>query len=101
MELESVPSTVNETWNLLFSDNGIKLWLKGADKEFSTFKDFSLIRTKWKLNSWANEATLQMWVFSNKDSITIAFYIDKLPDEDQRKETKTYRTKTLDEITKN
>lgn len=95
-----VPLNANEVWNFMFSDSGTKLWLKNADKEFSTFKDLSHIRTKWKLKGWANEATLQMRVLSNNGKTTIAFHIDKLLNENQREETKTYWTKVLENVTK-
>lgn len=97
---KSVSLNTNVVWDFMFSDNGTKLWLKNADKEFSTFKDFSHIRTKWKLTGWTNEATLQMRVLSDKGKTTIAFHIDKLLNENQREETKTYWTKILDNITK-
>lgn len=97
---KSVPLNVAEVWDFLFSDNGTRLWLKGADKEFSTFKDLSHIRTKWKLKGWANEAILQMRVIATKDKATIAFHIEKLLNENQREETKTYWTKILETITK-
>ncbi|RZJ49592.1 MAG: hypothetical protein EOO19_05125 [Chryseobacterium sp.] len=97
---KSFPLNANEVWDFLFSDNGTKLWLKNADKEFSTFKDLSHVRTKWKLKGWINEATLQMRVLSSKGKTTIAFHIDKLLNENQREETKTYWTKILENITK-
>jgi len=97
---KSIPVNASEVWDFLFSDNGTKLWLKGADKEFSTYKDHSHIRTKWKLKGWTNEATLQMRVLKNAGNTTIAFHLDKLLDEKQREETNNYWTKTLDEIIK-
>ena len=62
-----MPFNSSEIWDFLFSGNGEKLWLDDAEKEFSTFKNLSYIRTKWKLKSWTNEATLQMRVIANKD----------------------------------
>lgn len=97
---KSVSLNANEVWDFMFSENGIKLWLKGADKKFSTFKNLSHIRTKWKLKDWTNEATLQMRLLSNKDKTTIAFHIDKLLNENQREEVKTYWTEMLENITK-
>jgi len=96
---KSVPFNLNEVWDFLFSEKGIKIWLKGADKEFSTFKQHSHLRTKWKLNGWSNEATLQMRVIANKDKTTIAFHIEKLLDEKQREETKIYWDKVIEAIT--
>ena len=96
---KSVPFNSTEVWDFLFSGNGEKLWIDGADKEFSTFKNLSHIRTKWKLKSWTNEATLQMRVIANKDKATIAFHIDKLLNENQRKETKLYWDKVMKTIT--
>lgn len=97
---KSVPLNANKVWDFMFSENGTKLWLKGADKEFSTFKNLSHIRTKWILKDWTNEATLQMRLLSNKDKTTIAFHIDKLLNENQREEVKTYWTEMLEDITK-
>src|SRR5690606_19835933 len=81
---KTVPLNTDEVWDFLFSEHGAKLWLKGADKEFSTFKNRSHIRTKWKLKGWTNEATLQMRVMANKDKTIIAFHIEKLLNEEQR-----------------
>jgi len=96
---KSVPFSANEVWNFLFSENGSKLWLKDADKKFSTFKNLSHIRTKWKLKDWTNEATLQMRVIANKDKTAIAFHIEKLLNEKQREETKTYWETAIKTIT--
>lgn len=96
---KSVSLNSNEVWDFLFSDNGEKLWLNGANKEFSTFKNLSHIRTKWKLKSWTNEATLQMRVIANKDKTTIAFHIEKLLDEKQREETKKYWDNVIKTLT--
>lgn len=96
---KSVASDVNEVWDFLFSENGTELWLDGADREFSTFQPLSHIRTKWKLKGWPNEATLQMRVMGNKDKTTIAFHIEKLLNEKQREETKTYWDKVMKTIT--
>lgn len=96
---KSVPFNLNEVWDFLFSEKGIKIWLKGADKEFSTFKQFSHLRTKWKLNGWTKEATLQMRVIANKDKTTIAFHVEKLLDEKQREDTKIFWNKVIKTIT--
>jgi hypothetical protein len=96
---KSVPFNLNEVWDFLFSEKGIKIWLKGADKEFSTFKQFSHLSTKWKLNGWKNEATLQMRVIANKDKTTIAFHVEKLLDEKQREDTKIFWNKVIKTIT--
>lgn len=95
---KSVPLNPNEVWNFLFSESGTKLWLQDAEREFSTYKQLSHIRTKWKLKSWANEANLQMRILANKDKTTIAFHIDKLLNESQREETKTYWNKIIKTI---
>jgi hypothetical protein len=94
----SVSLNKNEVWDFLFSEKGINLWLKGADKEFSTFKNHSHIRTKWKLKEWTNKATLQMRVLSNKDKTTIAFHIDELLDESQREATKAYWEQIINKL---
>ncbi|MDD3771801.1 MAG: hypothetical protein PHC38_03995 [Weeksellaceae bacterium] len=96
---KSIPLSVTEVWDFLFSTNGEKLWLNGADKEFSTLKNLSHIRTKWKLKDWTNQATLQMRVIANKDKTTIAFHIEKLLDEKQREETKKYWDNVIKTLT--
>ncbi len=97
---KTVPLGINEVWECLFSEKGIMFWAKGADKNFSTFKELSHIRTKWKIKDWENQATLQMRVISNKDKTTIAFHIDRLLSENQRAETKKHWTEVLENITK-
>ncbi len=96
---KSISLNKNEVWDFLFSEKGINLWLEGADKEFSTFKNYSHIRTKWKLNEWTNEASLQMRVLSNKNKTTIAFHIDKLLNESQREVTKAYWEQMINKLT--
>lgn len=96
---KSVPLNINEVWELLFSEDIIQHWIKHATREFSTFKQFSHIRTKWKLKEWANEAALQMRLLSNKDKTVIAFHIDKLLNETQRSETKSYWENAIKTIT--
>jgi len=95
---KSIPLKLNEVWDFLFSENGIKLWLEDADKKFSTFRQLSHIRTKWKPKGWTNEAALQMRVLPNKDKTTIAFHIDKLLNEEQREEAKTYWSNVIKAI---
>lgn len=95
---KSIALNMDEVWDFLFSENGTQIWLKNADADFSTFRQLSHIRTKWKLKDWSNEATLQMRVLPNKGKTTIAFHIDKLQNEHQREEVKVYWEKTLDDI---
>lgn len=96
---KSTSLNVNEVWDFLFSESGSKLWINGANNDFSTFKPYSHIRTKWKLKGWKNDAAFQLRVYSNKDKkVTIAFHIDKLLNENQREETKCYWNNRLNEI---
>lgn len=87
-----------DVWNFLFSENGASIWLKYAGSDFSTFKTFSHIRTKWKPEEWHNAASLQMRILLNRGKTTIAFHIEKMSDEAQRTEAKAYWSKTLDDI---
>jgi uncharacterized protein YndB with AHSA1/START domain len=95
---KTLPAPKETVWNFLFSEAGIYLWLKGANKEFSTLKTSSHIRTKWKLETWTNEATLQMRLISIADKTIIAFHIDKMLDENQREEARKYWNKVLNKI---
>lgn len=52
---KTVPVKADIVWDFLFSEEGTALWLKDADREFSTFSTSSHIRTKWKLKKWTNE----------------------------------------------
>ncbi|HFK5511117.1 hypothetical protein [Elizabethkingia anophelis] len=95
---KTVPVKADIVWDFLFSEVGTALWLKDANREFSTFSTSSHIRTKWKLKKWTNEATLQMRIISNIGKSTIAFHIDQLLNEDQRAETQQYWSEILNEI---
>ena len=95
---KTVPAELETVWDFLFSETGTYTWLKGANKEFSTLKSFSHIRTKWKLETWTNDATLQMRLISNANNTTIAFHIDNMLNETQREEARNYWKEILSEI---
>ncbi|MEN5129588.1 hypothetical protein [Elizabethkingia anophelis] len=48
---KTVPVKADIVWDFLFSEEGTALWLKDANREFSTFSTSSHIRTKWKLKN--------------------------------------------------
>jgi activator of HSP90 ATPase len=91
----------NEIWDYLFSDKGMRLWAEGVDENFSTFKEYSHIRTKWKLKDWTNTSSLQIRVIASSKAgkTTIAVHADQLKDELQREQVKEYWTKIVMAIT--
>ncbi len=86
----SVPLSLEEVWDFLFSSEGAVLWNKDIVDNYTTYRHLSHIRTKWQRDGWPNRAVLQMRVISHRDKTTIAFHIDKLVDESQREEAGKY-----------
>ncbi|ROI06972.1 hypothetical protein EGI16_02020 [Chryseobacterium sp. G0240] len=97
----TVALPLNEVWDYLFSDEGMKLWTEGVDENFSTFKKYSHIRTQWKLKGQTHTASLQIRVIaaSKTGKTTIAIHTDQLKDELQREQVKEYWTKVIKDIT--
>lgn len=89
---KTVNAPLEYIWNDMFSENGLAKWNEGVDTDFSTFKAYSHVRTKWKLNNWKNKATLQIRLVQGQapGKTTIAVHIDQLLDENQRREAKEY-----------
>jgi hypothetical protein len=96
----TIPVSLEKVWDYLFSEKCASIWLRDAETEFSTIKTHSHIRTKWKLSHWPNKANLQMRVIPLKDKTTIAFHIDRLQSEQQRKASKIYWTNVISDLIK-
>lgn len=93
----TVALPLKDVWDYLLSEKGLKFWTEGADENFSTFKKYSHIRTKWRLKDWTNTSSLQIRVIASPNSVktTIAIHVDQLKDELQREHVKKYWTKIL------
>lgn len=86
--------STEKVWNLLFSENGLKIWLGKLKskleikKEYETengtkglirvFKPNSHIRLNWKPKNWENMSTIQIRVIGNQEKTTVAIHQEKL-----------------------
>ncbi|WP_333862725.1 hypothetical protein [Sphingobacterium sp.] len=89
---KTVPTNVKTLWEVFFSDRGLGTWATGVDQNFSTFKEYSHIRTKWKHKDFEESANLQIRFIpsKNEDKTTISVHIDNLKNESQREVAKKY-----------
>lgn len=87
---KTIDLPANQVWDFLFTESGAVLWLHDAHTDFSTWKPYSHIRTKWRIPGWPNPATLQMRVIPHKQKATIAFLVENMLSEEQRYEAKDY-----------
>ena len=104
------------TWEFLFSDEGLELWLgnlisgsveikerykttDGTEGVVRVLKSQSHIRLTWKKKDWNNFSTLQIRVISTKDKTTISFHQEKLRTDQQRAEMKTHWQKVIGKLT--
>jgi uncharacterized protein YndB with AHSA1/START domain len=90
----------------MFSEKGLQLWLGKLEGELEIKKVYktkdgieglvrvftpnSHIRMTWKKKNWGNISTVQVRVIGNSEKATIIFHQEKLIDENQRKEMKSY-----------
>ena len=83
---------VETLWEIFFSDKGLDYWANGIDQNFSTYKEYSHIRTKWKHKDFEESANLQIRFIpsNNKEKTTISIHVDHLKNESQREVTKKY-----------
>lgn len=98
--------TIESAWDVLFSDNGLRIWLGELDSELElkksykttdgieglvrVFKPYSHIRMNWKKRDWQNISTLQVRTIGNNGKTTVSFHQEKLLDAAQREEMKNY-----------
>lgn len=113
---KTFPYTQDYLWDFLFSDRGLRIWL-GELKDALVLKQpfetkagitglvrvlapYSHIRMNWKKKGWANTSTVQVRVMGNPDRATVSFHQEKLADEAQREEMKTYWNEKMAAIEK-
>ncbi|MCC3215529.1 MULTISPECIES: hypothetical protein [Chryseobacterium] len=89
---KTMPTNVETLWETFFSDRGLGYWAEGVDQNFSTFKEYSHIRTTWKHKDFEERAHLQVRFIptKDKDKTTISIHVDNLKNESQREVTKKY-----------
>ena len=103
-----------KVWDFLFSKKGLKIWLGNFNdelelkKELKTqngitffvrvFKPNSHIRLNWKPETWGNISTLQIRIIGNNEKTTIAIHQEKLLNDEQRSEMKSYWTKIIEKL---
>ena len=103
-----------KVWDFLFSKKGLKIWLGNFNdelelkKELKTqdgitffvrvFKPNSHIRLNWKPETWGNISTLQIRIIRNNEKTTIAIHQEKLLNDEQRNEMKSYWTKIIEQL---
>ncbi|EJL67780.1 hypothetical protein [Chryseobacterium populi] len=97
---KTVSTNLEKLWNVFFSDRGLGYWSEGVDLDFSTFKEYSHIRTKWRHSDFKEYANLQMRFIpsKNKDKTTISFHVDKLKNESQRELAREYWSKVIEDL---
>lgn len=103
-----------KVWDFLFSKKGLKIWLGNFNDELElkkelknqdgitffvrVFKPNSHIRLNWKPETWGNISTLQIRIIRNNEKTTIAIHQEKLLNDEQRNEMKSYWTKIIEQL---
>jgi uncharacterized protein YndB with AHSA1/START domain len=110
------PISVEKAWDLLFTDNGLKIWLgelisggfsihqgyqtkEGTIGHIKVLKPLSHIRLTWQKHDWQNISTLQIRIIATKSGTTISFHQEKLLDANQREEMKKHWENILMKLT--
>ncbi|GAA0884387.1 hypothetical protein GCM10009120_29850 [Sphingobacterium siyangense subsp. cladoniae] len=99
---KTVATSLEKLWNIFFSDRGLSYWSEGVDRNFSTFKEYSHIRTKWRHRDFTEDANLQIRFIpsKNKDKTTVSIHVDKLKNENERELCKEYWSKVIEDLNK-
>ena len=112
---KTFPASVDRTWDFLFSDTGLAIWLgeidhgnleldknyktkDGTDFKSSILKPYSHIRLTWRKNGWDNTSIVQMRIISSKEKAIISFHQEKLANSQQRAEMKAHWDKIVARI---
>jgi len=114
---KTIPLTLHDIWNFLFSEKGIQTWLGyygelkwQRNQQYTTkygtficirvYKELSHVRLKYRKKQWENSSTIQLRVVPSKSGTTISFHQEKLLDAEQRNEMKLHWDKVLHQIEK-
>ncbi len=114
---KTLPISVNNAQDFLFSNEGLDIWLgklmsnnlelnktyktkDGIEGKIKILKPLSHIRLTWKKKNWINISTVQIRVINAKDKTTISFHQEKLLDSAQRDEMKNHWANIMDRLSK-
>ncbi|ELR70018.1 hypothetical protein C900_04388 [Fulvivirga imtechensis AK7] len=111
---KTFPVSVEQAWDFLFSDKGLKIWLGALDSELElnmqykttegieglvrVIKPYSHVRMNWKKKNWKNMSTVQVRTIENNGKTTISFHQEKLLNAAQREEMKAYWNRKMNEL---
>ncbi|MBD8004826.1 SRPBCC family protein [Bacillus norwichensis] len=107
------PISQMKAWELVTSDEGLKLWLgestritlepgqkyitKTGAGEIRVVKPLQQLRLTWKKEEWQKPSTVQVRIISKEiDKTTISFHQENLSDKNTREEMKEYWEKILE-----
>ena len=109
------PISQEKAWELVTSDEGLKLWLgestriilqpghkyitKTGTGEIRVVKPLQQLRLTWQKEGWQKPSSVQVRIISKEiNKATISFHQENLPDKNIREEMKEYWEKVLEAI---
>ncbi|RWR04611.1 SRPBCC domain-containing protein [Siminovitchia fortis] len=109
------PISQEKAWELVTSEDGLKLWLGESDGitlqpgqkyitktgagEIRVFKPLHQLRLTWQKEGWPKPSTVQVRIISKeRNKATISFHQENLSDKNIREEMKEYWEKVLEAI---
>lgn len=111
---KTFPIPLDQAWEIMFSERGMKSWLgipngelelgkdyatsQGIQGKVRVFKPFSHIRFNWKKSEWDNMSTLQIRFIELGGKTTLSIHQEKLLDARQRAEMKEHWTGVMDQL---
>ncbi len=111
----TLPVTIHEAWDFLLSKKGREIWIgkggeidwqvgstfrtkEGVEGEIRVVKPYSHLRMSWKKKGWNHASMVQPRVTKGVGRSVISFHHDKLANEKERNEMKTYWSHIMDRI---
>ncbi|UII20159.1 SRPBCC domain-containing protein [Fulvivirga ligni] len=110
---KTINCSLEELWDYVLG-KGMPLWFGDSKEEpeinkelhsstgnygkITTLVPQSHFRMQFKFNSWTNTSAVQVRFIKAKTGTTLSFHQDKLTDERQREEMKSYWSKVLNHV---
>jgi uncharacterized protein YndB with AHSA1/START domain len=98
---KTIPYSVEQVWDLLTSDDGIRIWLgagarleprrgapyetdAGTTGEIRGFREHDRVRLTWRPPDWDHDSTVQFSVSPSGDRTVLRFHQERLADAAER-----------------
>ena len=111
----TVNTSLKATWNFLFSNQGLEIWLgtskldkwetgikyiarDGIIGKVRVFSPYSHIRLSWQKGNWQNDSILHVRTISKDNKTIIRIHHEHLADKNQKEDMEIHWKEVLDRL---